>query len=307
MNRRAFTLIEVMVVVAILSIMASMMLPAVWKWWENEEIAITKERMAAIKKGLIGNKDIVQGGIQSSYGFVGDNGIFPNITSSGQLELRYLVSKPASGYPFWNGPYLSGFGDDWYKDAWGKNFRFSTQLDSFGRYIIDFRSAGADGIFNTIDDVPNVASGTYNELFITEQEAEPVNKIRGNFQIGFINMTGASLSNVNYSAKIVIEYRDAIGSPATGVSVTDPICKNYSTTLMPNENRQPTFHNFSSTLKDSGVTRNMPVSRITIRSSLYKDADCNTIAQYVGDIFYYVNSGNPVINVNLPPMYSEFP
>lgn len=193
MREKGFTLIEVMVVMAIISILAGMMMPAIWKYWESEEIATTRERMREIKKGLVGDKNLVQNGVRTQYGFVGDNGDLPfqNLSASGGLS--YLVSRPTGGYPNWNGPYLSGFGPDWNKDAWGKTFSYTLTKDAYGRYVsAELRSAGPDGIFGNTDDIVDL------DVQVSETEITAVNSILTNIP----NNTGSEKSlNLNVSFK----------------------------------------------------------------------------------------------------------
>lgn len=242
MREKAFTLIEVMVVMAIISILAGMMAPAVWKYWESEEIATTRERMREIKKGLVGDKSLVQNGVRTHYGFVGDNGELPfhNFSASGGLS--YLVSKPVGGYPNWSGPYLSGFSSDWNKDAWGKAFRYALTKDAYGRYVnAELRSAGPDGVFDNTDDVVDV------DVQVSDREVTPTNRIKGNIY--------GSYSGLN----ITIKFKDPI--PLSGVS-TVSLCKRPSAVSG--------FANYTTQLFDSSLNPiKLPVGEIEVTTNLY--------------------------------------
>ena len=80
--KRGFTLIEVLVTMAIVSILAGIMVPAVWKFWESQDVQTTRERIKTLKLAMVGDRSLIQNGIRTSYGFVGDNGELPFANSS---------------------------------------------------------------------------------------------------------------------------------------------------------------------------------------------------------------------------------
>ena len=266
MKTKAFTLIEVMVVMAIISILAGMMAPAVWKFWESEEIATTRERMREIKKGLVGDKSLVQNGVRTHYGFVGDNGELPTFANITSGELSYLVSKPAGGYPNWNGPYLSGFGADWNKDAWGNAFKLKyspLSLDAHGRYVsAELRSAGPDGIFGTADDIVDA------DVQISDREVTPTNRIKGNIYGTYSGL------------KITLKFKDPTDS--TGIYTKLPLCKRLTTASG--------FSNYTTLLLDSSLNPlKLPVGGIEITTTLYNSQNCSNTALSTNSILYFVS------------------
>jgi prepilin-type N-terminal cleavage/methylation domain-containing protein len=301
MKTKAFTLIEVMVVMAIISILAGMMAPAVWKFWESEEIATTRERMREIKKGLVGDKSLVQNGVRTHYGFVGDNGELPKFTNISSGELSYLVSKPVGGYPNWNGPYLSGFGSDWDKDAWGKAFQFKfspLSLDAHGRYVsAELRSAGPDGIFGTSDDIVDA------DVQISDREVTPTNRIQGNFLLGFTNSSSMALA-IPYGTRIKISFRDVIGG---GDSTVTTGCKSFTISLAAGESRQPTFRNFTTLLTTAGVPLKLPVGQITMQEQFFKTAECTDPPVESDIMAFFISDGLQIVNINLPAIYATVP
>ena len=264
MREKAFTMIEVMVVMAIISILAGMMVPAVWRFWESEEIATTRERMKEIKKGLVGDKSLVQNGVRTNYGFVGDNGELPTFTNITSGELSYLVSKPVGGYPYWNGPYLSNFGSDWNKDAWGRAFSFKyspLSIDAHGRYVsAELRSAGPDGIFGTVDDLVDP------DVQISERDVTPTNRMQG-------NVFGA------YSGlKITVKFKDP--NDISGVATTD-LCKR----LAPVSG----YSNYTTLFKSASNPIKLPVGGIEITTDFYNTTNCTGASKSTNSFLYFVS------------------
>lgn len=270
MREKAFTLIEVMVVMAIISILAGMMAPAVWKYWESEEIATTRERMREIKKGLVGDRSLVQNGVRTHFGFVGDNGELPfhNFSASGGLS--YLVSKPVGGYPNWSGPYLTGFSSDWDKDAWGKAFRYSLTKDIYGRYVnAELRSAGPDGVFDNVDDIVDP------DIQISETEVMGTNKIKANIP----NDSGS-----NKSLDLSITFKDPILNP-DGITTITSECVAFTT--------------FARYTTMTISANKLPIGGIDIIVNGHTDTGCSGPPSPLSKYKYFVNSGiNPIILSN---------
>ena len=265
MKEKAFTLIEVMVVMAIISVLAGMMVPAVWKFWESEEIATTRERMREIKKGLVGDKSLVQNGVRTHYGFVGDNGELPfgNMTAAGGL--KYLADRPASGYPNWTGPYLSGFGPEWYRDAWGNAFRYYLTKDAHGRYVsAELRSAGPDGIFDNSDDIVDT------DVQIFDREVTPTNRIKGNTYGTYSSFSGLHL---------IMKFKDPIDPSGT---TTQTLCKQLSVASR--------FSNYTTLLLDSSSNPlKLPVGGVEITTSLHYKSDCSDAPKSPNSLLYFVS------------------
>lgn len=175
MKTKAFTLIEVMVVMAIISILAGMMMPAVWKFWESEEIATTRERMKELKKAMVGDRSLIQNGVRTHYGFVGDFGELP-FDNNSSCAFKFLNSKDdMSGSRYdadnWNGRYLSSSSDanNYALDAWGKPILCTNKTySSNGKLIGLILSSVAPNGVDVIEEVINI------------NDVTPTNRLSGN-------------------------------------------------------------------------------------------------------------------------------
>ena len=121
--QRGFTLIEIMVVIAILGIMAAIVVPKILGNTDTARIAAAKQDIANIKQALILYKL--------------DNQRYPT-TEQG---LQALVTKPTSG-PAANGYKTDGYLEKVPKDPWGNPYQY---LCPGIKGEFDVFSYGADG------------------------------------------------------------------------------------------------------------------------------------------------------------------
>lgn len=135
-GRKAFTLLEVLMVVVIIGLLAAAIVPQLFG---TEEGAKKKLTDAAIKAGL--------GGIDR---YRLDMGHFPRSEDGG---LTALLEKPNDEQEAkkWNGPYIKAEG---LKDSWGRDYVYEFP----GRYnegSYDLSSPGPDGESGNDDDITN--------------------------------------------------------------------------------------------------------------------------------------------------------
>lgn len=271
--KRGFTLIEVLVTMAIVSILAGIMVPAVWKMWESQEVQTTKERINALKLAMIGDKNLVQSGIRTSYGFVGDVGELPFGNATTLNGLKYLISNPAPAYPNWNGPYMGGFDPETFgDDAWGRKLRYTLRndLDGFGNRHLsgEIRSSGLNGIFETDGD------DVFVEL--SHREVAPTFRMQGN--IAFSNLTG-------FHAGIAVKFRDPLS--ASGETTSTVTCTS-------------TFTNFTTIVRDGTAPINLPIGKATITTKFYKNTNCTGTEDSSINQDYFISDNLSRLLINLP-------
>jgi general secretion pathway protein G len=150
-RRSGFTLIEVVVVIAVISILASMAVPYAVKAIDSAREESTKSRMLDIYKSIMGDPSVQNGG------YVGDMGQLPANLAQLNTRLGPPVQPVGTYGPFgikfgWFGNYVNtGFaGQGYTSDAWGRPFRYGGPAPLGPGQI---SSAGADGNWNTADDI----------------------------------------------------------------------------------------------------------------------------------------------------------
>lgn len=165
---KGFTLIEIIVVLAIISILVGVTAPLVSQSLKAEAERETIEQMKAIHKAIVGDPEL------GYFGFLGDIGDFPTALSDlvskpvGLEEFKFYTNNVGYG---WRGPYLDLEFED-LEDGWGNAFQYST---ADGLPEGQIKSAGPDKVFGTSDDIvfPFLPSGEKVEknatLLITVQ------------------------------------------------------------------------------------------------------------------------------------------
>jgi general secretion pathway protein G len=133
---KGFTLLEVIVVLAIISIFAGIVGTVIGTTVLNTEIQVSEDKMEALKDALLS--------------FYADTDEFPAATGVSSADLAVLAEgRSADG---WKGPYISsGFEDrDFMKDAWKREFLYLHNPGTAGCTLV---SHGPDGVPGTPDDM----------------------------------------------------------------------------------------------------------------------------------------------------------
>jgi len=121
LTNKGFTLIEVILIIVIVGILGSIALKTMGTLVEKSRETATLEEMENIVEAIVGDNGLVEGGIRSNYGYIGDIGSIPP-------NLDALVSNPG-GYSTWSGPYFQNSfqenPNDYMQDAWGAAYTFA--------------------------------------------------------------------------------------------------------------------------------------------------------------------------------------
>jgi prepilin-type N-terminal cleavage/methylation domain-containing protein len=145
MRNRGFTLLELVVIIAVLGILAAAVAPTVMNEIMDTRVAATRSEAEGLHEAMVG----APASDGTRFGFVGDIGRLPNTlaelaTQSGLPS--YSTSNNRSIGMGWRGPYINSgtSATDYQRDAFGRLFMLNSG---------QVRSYGPDGIANNTDDI----------------------------------------------------------------------------------------------------------------------------------------------------------
>ena len=156
-----FTLIEVILVVIITGILATVALRSAGIISDSVRIEETKQELQALSVAMVGNPELQNNGVRSDFGYVGDVGAMPP-------NLDALNVNPG-GYTTWKGPYIDNRftqkTGDYKKDAWDAVYVYSgvniTSTGSgsdivrtLGNSVGDFTLNRVSGLVRDLDGTP---------------------------------------------------------------------------------------------------------------------------------------------------------
>lgn len=132
-NRKAFTLVEVIVILVVLSILAAIAVPMALRIFERTAEDTTREEMDNIKKAILGDPRKLQSSFRSDFGYLGDIGCLPASTVGGLDRILTQGSLPAWSFDStkqagagWKGPYITGTpGEEFKTDQWGNSYTYT--------------------------------------------------------------------------------------------------------------------------------------------------------------------------------------
>ncbi len=143
-----FTLIEVIVVIAVISILAAMAVPYAVKIIDQSREEATKKQMVEIHRAIMGDPTV------PTVGYLGDMGKLPvaltDLNTQGAQPAATIPPPPALGVKYgWSGPYVNvGFSAGAnLADGWGVNLVYNNPGPG------QIRSAGPDRVLGTPDDI----------------------------------------------------------------------------------------------------------------------------------------------------------
>ena len=189
MYNNGFTLLELVLIIVILGIVSTIAMKSMQPAIEQTRLEATTQEMDMLVQAIIGDKNQVQDGIRTDFGYVGDVGSLP-------ANLDALVTNP--GYSTWDGPYIqndfSEDTEDYKRDGWNELYTYT------GGVTITSNGGG-----NTI-----TKQFTQNTSDLTS------NTVNGNIYDGLGAVPGANSSDVT----VTIFYPDGSGSSTS--SSTNP-------------------------------------------------------------------------------------
>lgn len=271
-DRKGFTLIEVIVVMAVISTLVGIMIPFIYRIWESNEIDTTRERMADLKKALVGDPKLIQNGVRTNYGYVGESGQLPDTITTALLN--YM---PAGFDP-----------DKFNKDAWGSTFVYSPSRDAGGRNVsATLSSMGPDRLPGTSDDIAD------SELQISVREVTPTDAIQGNLLFVFSNATAGPLIP-DYTAMVTAAFASTTATSG---------CISLNIGQINAGEAKPVTQSFSNTL-----SAKLPVGRSVFKSTLYTTNNCSGSGiQSANEMAVFIPDGLNVLSVNLPTINYTIP
>ena len=103
-NSDGFSLFELVVVIIIIGILSAVGIRSITSSSHNAKVQETLREMDALAKAFIGDPALVENGVRTDYGFVGDCGVFPAIPVDNSIPSDLITN---TGYTYWSGPYIS--------------------------------------------------------------------------------------------------------------------------------------------------------------------------------------------------------
>jgi prepilin-type N-terminal cleavage/methylation domain-containing protein len=283
----AFSLIELVAVVAIIGILGGTITPLVFQNLTNKRGRITEAKLVEFKKSIAGNPFVVDKEVRASFGYVGDMGNMP-----GQLEDLYIRgAQPAYAYNTalktgagWRGPYLDpAILEDLATinlDGYGQEFSYSTTVftdPQIGASVVgQITSLGPGRAAGEGDDlnIEVFLSEVFSEVtgFVKDMEGNrvPGATVRMNYPINGTLMQAVSVTDSNgFFSFSSIPYGNRSISLEPGLAYSMTSAKTYGDS---NQNVELSITNFSS-------------SDITVAAvKVYFNFDSRPEARY-GDLF----------------------
>jgi prepilin-type N-terminal cleavage/methylation domain-containing protein len=159
MKSRGFTLLEIVVVVAVIGILAAAIAPSIIQQIMDTRVQGTRDEVEAISTAMTGTP------ANNQFGFAGDIGRLPatlqELASAGSLP-AFTTNTVRNIGMGWRGPYINtgSSAADYLTDGFGRAYTLSAG---------QVRSAGPDGAMNTADDIiyPPSAPDVTGEVAVT--------------------------------------------------------------------------------------------------------------------------------------------
>lgn len=145
MDRRGFSLLEVVVVLGIVLILAGTLTPMLFKWTTATRVEKTQKKMQRVRAAMVGEDHVWKG-------FVGDIGRLPASLAELMSNLNnlpaYAVNSTTGVGSGWRGPYvlIDSEGEDPLADGWGVPFSYDSTTGRITSLGPDHAPGGDDDI-----------------------------------------------------------------------------------------------------------------------------------------------------------------
>jgi len=177
-NKSGFTLFELVVVIIIVGVLSTIGMRSLNRTVENRKYLATKQEMEVLKKAIVGDPEIKEGGMRVDYGYVGDTGQMPS-------ALEDLVTNPS--VTGWDGPYinvdLSENPDDYKNDAWGDAYTYDPGT-STGTPTLTSDGAGDSFTLNLAQNYGSIMNNTLR-VRVYNVDGVPLNDLTAIVQVAY--------------------------------------------------------------------------------------------------------------------------
>ncbi len=122
-TQHGFSLVELLILIVVIGVMAAIAMQSMTVTVEDTRRLQTERKLEAVVDAIVGDREKMQDGFRSDFGYVGDVGAFPP-------SLAALYTNP--GLALWNGPYVhvdhASDTSSFRTDGWGRAFSYSGGL-----------------------------------------------------------------------------------------------------------------------------------------------------------------------------------
>lgn len=212
-RRSGLSLIELLMTIALISILSLVGISALNDSIQEQKFTATQQKFDEIRKAMVGDPRIREGGTKASFGYFGDMNAFPTEAQM-STDFAALTTTPGGVDNYsndttyrtgagWRGPYLTAADQATVdgNDGWGNPILYAYDP---GTETATFTSYGADGLVN--------GTGWDQDLTMSLVASDYRATVRG-----YVSAKGQPLTG---GAEVQLSYPDPVG---TGVLTTDTI------------------------------------------------------------------------------------